>query len=87
MRPPGARPGRRSANPQGRKLAAAMSSVATTAPRVSAAYAALCTRGELRTSTAHLLFGSPATCMRPVALRPRLATGLPLSIGRDLGRR
>jgi len=29
----------------------------------------------------HLLFGSPATCERPVALRPRLATGLPLSIG------
>ena len=30
----------------------------------------------------HLLFGSPATCERPVALRPRLATGLPLSVGR-----
>src|SRR6476469_9214011 len=35
------------------------------------------TPGNLWTSTVHLLFGNPATCVRPVALRPRLATGLP----------
>src|SRR5262249_27922732 len=50
---------------------------------------AACTTSRTRavpwTSTVHLLFGSPATCVRPVALRPRLATGLPLSIGRRRG--
>jgi hypothetical protein len=39
-------------------------------------------RGEIRTFTAHLRFGNPATCERPVALRPRLATGLPF-VGRS----
>ena len=42
-------------------------------------------RGGLWTSKVHLLFGSPATCVRPVALRTRLATGLPLSIDRRQG--
>ena len=79
-RPPAAiRPA--AADPQRWKLAAAVSSMATTAPRVMAA-SAIRARGNLWTSTVHLLFGSPATCVRPVALRPRLATGLPLSVGR-----
>jgi hypothetical protein len=72
--------------PQRWKLATAVSSVASTAPRVRAACATSRTREESWTSTVHLLFGSPATCVRPVALRPRLATGLPLSIGRRPGR-
>ena len=84
MRPPAAfRPA--AAGPQRWKLAAAVSSIASTAPRVMAACTTSRTRGELWTSTVHLLFGSPATSVRPVALRPRLATGLPLSTGRGSG--
>ena len=75
------------AAPQRWKFAAAASSTATTAPRVMAACRATRARGNLWTSTVHLLVGSPATCVRPVALRPRLATGLPLSIGLRRGRR
>jgi len=33
----------------------------------------------------HFTFGGQAVCMRPLALRPRLATGLPLSGGNFLG--
>ena len=64
-------------DPQGWKLNAALSSTATTAARVMAERTATRTPGNLWTSTVHLLFGNPATCVRPVALRPRLATGLP----------
>jgi hypothetical protein len=73
------------AAPQRWKFAAAVSRTATTAPRVMAAWTASRARGNLWASMAHLLNGSPATCVRPVALRPRLATGLPLSIGRHRG--
>ena len=65
------------ADPQGWKLNAALSSTATTAPRVMAERTTSRTPGYLWTTMVHLLFGNPATCMRPVALRPRLATGLP----------
>ena len=70
---------RRSLTLQPWKFAAAASSTAITRPTLSTARAATCTRGETWTVKVHLLFGSPATCVRPVALRPRLATGLPLS--------
>ena len=86
MRPPEERLElRRPRFPQRWKFAAAVSTTASAAPRVMAAWAISRARGSLWTSKVHLLFGSPATCMRPVALRPRLATGLPLSIGRRQG--
>ena len=80
-------PARRPPARQRWKSAAAASSTPTTTPRVVTACRAIRARGNLWTSKAHLLFGSPATCVRPVALRPRLATGLPLSIGLRQGRR
>jgi len=75
------------ADPQGWKLNAALSSTATTAPRVMAERTASRTPGYLWTTTVHLLFGNPATCVRPVALRPRLATGLPFIARSQPGRR
>ena len=96
-RPPAIRCDPAAADPQGWKLNAALSSTATTAPRVMAERTTSRTPGYLWTSTVHLLFGNPATCVRPVALRPRLATGLPfiarshageaLTDGNRLGRR